>query len=167
MTGQQLKARHTVNKEDFELGKINERRSALINAVSAIQERSRSAERRLAELQAKLGETILMAEMGEIPAADLLAIRQEMQALRAVIQDAELILEPARRREARLNGDEVKWSRLRPYRQEYEALKVKITEAGVASENEATKLREQCAMLDGNTSDADAVIAAAKQARAA
>ncbi len=148
-----------MNREDAEIEVIAKRRAALQRAVSAIQERSLFAERRLAELQAKLGETILLAELGEIPAADLLAIRQEMQALREAIEDAEMIMEPVRRREARLNGDETKWSRLRPYRQEYEALKAKITEAGSATEGDAHKLRNLCLTLNGNHDEAGVFLA--------
>lgn len=151
-----------MHREDQEIEKIHERRVALVNAVSEIEGRRRAAEQRLAALQASLGEIVLRAAMGGIPADEPRKIRREMYELREAIEDSELILEPVRRREARLNGEETKWSRLRPIRQEYEAMK-----AGVATENDATKLRELCSMLDGNTDDADAVIAAAKQARAA
>lgn len=156
-----------MHREDQEIEKINERRVALVNAVSEIEGRRRAAEQRLASLQSGLGEIVLRAAMGEVPADEPRKIRREMQELREAIEDAELVLEPARRREVRLNGDETKWSRLRPLRQEYDALKAKITEAGAATESEAHKLRDLCAMLDGSTSATDAAIATAKQAKAA
>lgn len=158
-----------MNREDEELEKIAARRSALVNAVSEIEGQRRSAEHRLQELESGRGALVLAIAMGEKPVAELLAARREMTELRETIADAGTILEPVRRLEARLNGEDRKLSAKRLRRQEYLELRQKLTDnPALANEPGVTiPLRELGDFLDGNTDNADAAIAAAKQAQAA
>lgn len=158
-----------MNREDEEIEKIAARRSALANAAAETAARGMAAEKRLAELNAQRGELVLAVTMGEQPLSDLLAARREAAELRDAIADAGTILEPVRRLENRLNGQDQKLSQRRLRRQEYLALRQKLADDPALAHDPGIvePLRELCNFLDGNTSDADAAIAAAKQVRAA
>lgn len=144
--------------EDEAIQKLDEQLSRIRGAVSETLAKADEARKRLPELQKQLAELIFKAAMGEATEADVNGARFAILYAERAVDAAELILEPARRASARLNGDSHKLSNKRRYRQEYEGLKAKITEAGTASDKDAGKLLDLCLTLNGNHAEANALL---------
>lgn len=145
--------------EDIELDKLNEQRSRILGAVSETLAKAEEARKRLPELHKQLAGLIFKAAMGEVSEADVNGARFAIVYAERAVDAAELILEPARRAEAKINGESQKLSSKRRYRVEYEELKTKITEAGTAPDKEASKLLDLCLVLTGNHGEASAFLA--------
>jgi fructose/tagatose bisphosphate aldolase len=134
---------NTMSKEaddqlEFEL---NERHAALANAVGAIHARAAAARDRLPELRKQLGETILAAELGDVPSEEVAKVRMAIFRAEKNIEASELIIQPEHRMRTRIEGEMTKVGRRQRYRREFEALRDKLAEAGAANEFEQRDLR--------------------------
>lgn len=145
--------------ENIEIQKLDEQYQKIASAVADTQATAMEASERLPALKVQLGETILRAALGEARDADVNAARFAVLNAEREIEAGELILEPARRAQARLSGAMQNASRKRGYRREYAALKTKITEAGTATWGDTSTLRDLCLMLNGSHDEADAFLA--------
>lgn len=144
--------------EDIEIEKLNEQRSRILGAVSETLAKAEEARKRLPELHKQLAELIFKAAMGEASEADVNGARFAIVYAERAVDAAELILEPARRAKAKINGESQKLSMKRHYRVELDELKNKITETGTASGMDAGKLLDLCLTLNGNHAEANALL---------
>ncbi len=146
--------------EDEAIQKLNEQHARVVGAVQRAQEESEKARKNLPALHKQLADVIFQRALGEASEADVNAARFAILYAERAVDAGELISEPARRAEVKINGESRKLSAKRLYRQEYEELKAKIAEHGAASEEDAAKLLDLCLTLNGDHSEAQAVLSA-------
>jgi hypothetical protein len=120
---------------------LNERHAKLAHAVGEIHARAAAARERLPKLREQLGETILAAELGDVPSEEVVNVRMAIFRAEKSIEAAELVIQPEHRMRTRLEGEMGKVGRRQRYRREFEALRDKLAEAGAANEFEQRDLR--------------------------
>lgn len=145
--------------EDIEIQKLNEQYQRIASAVADTQGAAIEAGERLPELKKQLGEVILRASLGEAGNADVNAARFAVLNTEREIEAGDLIIEPARRAHARINGERNKLTRKLGYRHGLDELKNKITESGSATETEVARLRDLAATLAVDSAEIDAFLA--------
>lgn len=144
--------------EDEKIQKLDVEYQRIASAVAGAQGQAIEASERLPELKKQFGEVILRAALGEATNADVSAARFAVLTAEHQIEAGDLIVEPARRTQARITGERSKLTRRRGYRQDYENLKSKITAAGIATWGDTSALRDLCLMLTGSHDEADAFL---------
>ncbi len=144
---------------DQEIEKLTQQNHRVEQAVMDAQAAAIEAREKLPELRKQLGDVILRAALGDATSADVNAARFAVLNGERVIEAAELIMEPARRAQATIRGESLKWQRRLAHRRDYEAIKAKITEAGHAKHSDMMMLRDLCLVLNGDHTEADSLLA--------
>lgn len=145
--------------EDDVIEKINEQTRRIQAVVSAAEDAAYAAREELAALRNELGETLLRAATGDATQADVDAMRAKIEAAHLVIEDNDLISEPANRALAKLAGESQKASRKRLYREEYESLKTRLADAGSTAGVKVRRFLELCENLNGSEDEARSILA--------